>query len=110
MVQFSINDIIGFVGTGAGTYRSVAWNYVRLYSYPLIFIGQTATIGLTVLIAANRYVAVCKPYHASTYCNLPLTKKAVAAVSFFAVIYNVPHFFEAEIKIIPPTNGSNGMN
>lgn len=110
LVQFSVNDVIGFVDAGSWTHHSVAWNYVRLCTYPLIFVGQTATIGLTVLIAANRYVAVCKPYHASTYCSLPLTRKVVAAVFLSAVVYNVPHFFETEMKIIPPSNSSNGTN
>jgi len=110
LVQFSVNDAVWFVDGGKWTYRSVAWNYVRLYTYPLIFVGQSATIGLTVLIAANRYVAVCKPYHASTYCSLPLTKKAVVAIFLSAVVYNVPHFFETEMKMIPAANGSNGTN
>lgn len=108
MVQFSINDLLGFIDADKWNYRSVGWNYVRLYTYPLIFVGQSATIGLTVLIAANRYVAVCKPYHASTYCSLRLTRNAVAAVLVFASVYNVPHFFETEMTTIPLTNGSNG--
>jgi len=105
LIQFSVNDIIDFVN-----YRSVMWNYLRLYTYPLIFVGQSATIGLTVLVAASRYVAVCRPYHASTYCNLPLTRKAVAVVFTSAVVYNLPRFFEAEMNVIPRNNGSNGMN
>jgi len=108
LVQFSINDIISFVNAGK-LISSVVWNYIRLCTYPLIFVGQSATVGLTVLIAANRYVAVCKPYHASSYCSLPLTRKAVVVVFVFAVVYNIPHFFEAEMTIIPPSNGSNGM-
>lgn len=96
---------------GRWAVHSVAWNCIRLYTYPLIFVGQSATIGLTVLIAANRYVAVCKPYSASTYCSLPLTRKAVAAVFLAAVLYNIPHFLETEMKIIPPPiNSSDGMN
>jgi len=108
LVQFSINDLVQFVDEGAWTYRSVGWNYLRLYTYPLVFVGQSATIGLTVLVAGNRYVAVCKPYHASTYCNLRLTRFAVAAVFISAVVYNLPHFFEAEMQLIPSANGSNG--
>jgi len=108
LVQFTINDLLEFVDSEKWTYRSVAWNYVRLYTYPLIFVGQSATIGLTVLIAANRYVAVCKPYHAAKYCSLRLTRLAVAVVFSSAVAYNVPHFFEAELTTVPPANGSNG--
>ena len=102
-----IHDLLGFVDTG-WTYRSVGWNYVRLYTYPLIFVGQSATIGLTVLVAAHRYVAVCKPYHASTYCSLRLTRNAVVAVFLFAGAYNLPRFFESEMTTIPRANGSNG--
>ena len=110
LVQFSVNDLLEFVNADGWTYRSVGWNYVRLYTYPLVFVGQSATIGLTILIAANRFVAVCKPYHASTYCSLRLTRNAVAAVFVFAGLYNVPHFFETEMMTIPPANDSNGKN
>lgn len=109
LVQFSVNDAIWFVDA-RWTYYSVVWNYTRLYTYPLIFVGQSATIGLTVLIAANRYVAVCKPYHASTYCSLPLTRKAVVTIFLSAVVYNIPHFFESEMRLIPARNGSNGTS
>lgn len=49
-----------FADADRWTYRSVSWNYVRLYTYPLIFVGQSATIGLTILIAAHRYVETLK--------------------------------------------------
>jgi len=60
-------------------------------------------------MAAHRYVAVCRPYHASTYCSLRLTRNAIAAIAVFAGAYNVPHFFETEMTTIPPANNaSNG--
>ena len=79
----------------------VCWLYVRVYSYPLLFVGQTGTIWLTVLIAASRYVAVCWPYSAPRYCSLLVVRKAVLAILAFSVLYNLPRFFEVCIVLKP---------
>lgn len=94
-VNYSLYD--AFVFFGLDRYFHVSYLYQRIYSYPLVFIGQTATIWLTVLIAASRFIAVCLPYRASTYCNLPITKRGVIAVLVFSVLYNLPRFFETEL-------------
>ncbi len=88
----------------------ISWLYVRVYTYPLLFIGQTGTIWLTVLIAVSRYVAVCKPYHAAKYCTVPVIAKGVLFTAIFSVLYNVPRFFEAKfvLKEEESKDGSNG--
>ena len=35
---------------------------VLVYVLPVAFVAQTATIWVTVLVAVNRYIAVCRPY------------------------------------------------
>lgn len=97
LLQFSVKDFFTFFGLDR-TF-SVAYIYTRAYTYPLAFIAQTATIWLTVLIAASRYVAVCIPYRASAYCTLPVTKRGTLGVAIFAVLYNLPRFFENEIAL-----------
>lgn len=94
-VSYSLNDAFVFLGLDK-TFH-VSYLYHRIYSYPLVFIGQMATIWLTVLIAASRFIAVCLPYRASVYCNLPITKRGVIAVLVFSVLYNLPRFFETEM-------------
>ena len=79
----------------------VSWLYVRVYTYPLVFVGQTGTIWLTVIIAASRYIAVCWPYNAAKYCSLSVISKAVAGVLTFSVLYNLPRFFEVCVVLRP---------
>lgn len=97
LLQFSVKDLFTFFGLDRTL--SVAYIYTRAYTYPLAFIAQTATIWLTVLIAASRYVAVCIPYRASAYCTLPVTRRGTLGVALFAVLYNLPRFFENEIAV-----------
>ncbi|ELU11482.1 hypothetical protein CAPTEDRAFT_193888 [Capitella teleta] len=70
------------------------WIFIRVYSYPLVFVGQTAMIWMTVLIAVSRYIAVCVPYKASYICNLPRMKLAAGIVLFMSLLYNIPRYFE----------------
>lgn len=94
-LHFSIADLFAYLGIER--YFHVAWLYVRVYTYPLVFVGQTATIWLTVFIAGSRYIAVCMPYRAAVYCNMAITRYGVAAVAAFSVLYNVPRFFESQV-------------
>ncbi len=74
----------------------ISWLYVRVYTYPLLFVAQTGTIWLTVLIAASRYIAVCKPYQAAKFCTVPMMAKGVLVTAIFSVLYNLPRFFEVQ--------------
>jgi len=94
-VHFSVNDIFDFYQIDQ--YSHKIWIYTRLYTYPFLFIGQTGTIWLTVLIAVTRFIAICVPYKASTLCTLRMVKKSVITVAIFSVIYNLPRFFDTEL-------------
>ena len=71
--------------------------YIRLYTYPLLFMGQMATIWMTVLIAFSRYIAVCQPYKAAHVCSVPTVKKGVVGVILCSILYNLLRFFETDI-------------
>ena len=43
---------------------------LRAYLLPLAFIAQTGTIWVTVLVAFNRYIAVCRPFSAARLCTV----------------------------------------
>ena len=73
----------------------ISWLFVRVYTYPVLFIAQTATIWMTVVIAASRYVSVCIPYRAAQIVTMPNTRKAVFGTWIFSIVYNLPRFFEA---------------
>ena len=91
-VLFSVNDIFDYARIDKNAHK--IWMYTILYSYPLLFIGQTGTIWLTVLIASTRFIALCVPYKAATLCTVPKVKKSLIIVAIFSVVYNLPRFFD----------------
>ena len=44
-----------------------SWPYVEPYVWPLASIAQTCNVWLVVILTADRYVAICKPLHATQY-------------------------------------------
>ena len=80
---------------------------LQLYSYPLLFVSQSATIWMTVLIAASRYLAVCRPHKAVVLCNnMVAAQRGVLLVVCFSIIYNAPRYFEVRVeqRTAPATN------
>ena len=55
-------------------------------------VSHTVTMWMTVLIAINRYIIVCRPLRASQWCTNSKVKKQVAAVLVLAVVYNIAIF------------------
>ena len=64
--------------------------YLQVSVWPILFMAETATIWVTVLIAVNRYIIVCLPLRASQWCTLSKVKIQLAVVLVWAVIYNIP--------------------
>lgn len=69
------------------------------YIFPFATVAQTATVWLTVLVAFNRYVAVCKPYKAARLCTVRQAKCQLSVVIIFSVIYNLPKFAQPYLEI-----------
>jgi len=75
------------------------WPYVEVYAWPMASVAQTATVWLVVVVTADRYVAICRPLHASHYSTVSRVRRAVAAVWVFAAAYNLPRFFERVVHV-----------
>ena len=80
------------------------WLLVRVYTYPLLFIAQMATIWITVVIAAGRYVAVCLPYKAMHYVTPAYTRRVIVFTWMTAIFYNIPRFFEVTVAFNSTNN------
>ena len=65
-----------------------------------LYRGQ-CTIYLTILVTVNRYVSVCWPYRASELCSLRTARLHVAAITLFAIVFNLPRYFEFNIVRAP---------
>ena len=92
-VAFSIRDLFRYIN-----YNPMVWRYIRVYTFPMIYIGQSATVWMTVIIAVTRYAAVCMPYIAKRICTMFNVQLAVGGLYFLVVIYNLPRFFENKIE------------
>ena len=71
--------------------------YIRLYTFPILYMAQMQTIWLTVIIALNRFMAVCLPYQAPQFCSINNVYKEVFTVTLFSIVYNIPKYFEITI-------------
>ena len=67
--------------------------YLRTFGDQLLEVAQTAVIWMTVLLAVNRYIAVCHPLHAPRFCTKYKARIQVAIVLVSSVIFNIPNFF-----------------
>jgi hypothetical protein len=52
---------------------------------------------MTFLISLERFIAVCHPFRARTYCNHSRTKISIFVIVTLSIIYNLPKFFEISI-------------
>ena len=53
---------------------------------------------MTLLLAINRYVAVCMPLQASHLCSEYKTKVQVVLVFVFSILFNTPRFFQHHLN------------
>ena len=71
--------------------------YLQVYAWPLVYITQMWTVWITVLIALNRYIAICRPFQAQLLCTLSRVRMQVAVAAIVTIVYNIPRFLEHHI-------------
>lgn len=101
---YSLLPLVEHTGLYAD-YKRFGYGVVLVYVFPCAFLAQTATIWLTVLVAVNRYIAVCLPYQAARLCTVSQAKKQLSIVLFLAVLYNIPKFVEARLDFSVDARG-----
>ncbi|ELU14312.1 hypothetical protein CAPTEDRAFT_215933 [Capitella teleta] len=77
-----------------------------VFIHPLVHISQLSTVWITVLIAFNRYIAICKPFQAPKLCTITRVRLQVFIMFVCIIVYNIPRFLEQQLvyKIDPVTN------
>src|SRR6218665_971240 len=80
--------------------------YMYKYIQPLVHITQLGTVWITVLVAFNRYIAICRPFRAPLLCTMNRVRLQVAIMFLLILLYNVPRFCEHRIEYVwqPETN------
>jgi hypothetical protein len=81
--------------------------YVQTYAWPAVQITQLLSVWMTVLVAANRYVAVCRPLHAPRLCTKRRVRIQIAAMVVLVVLTSTPRFFEhvVDVRAVSATRG-----
>ena len=72
---------------------------VIVYGNFQLFTTKTATIWVTVLVAVNRYIIVCRPLRASQWCTISKVKIQLAVVLVLAVVSNIPRLIQYQVNI-----------
>ena len=66
--------------------------YGLKYLEPFAYMSHTATIWMTVLLAINRYIAVCMPLNAGDILTMRKARIQVYCVFIFSILFNAPRF------------------
>ncbi|XP_011631088.1 FMRFamide receptor isoform X2 [Pogonomyrmex barbatus] len=78
-------------------YKFIVYPKIIRYLYPLACIAQFVTVYLTLTVTLERYIAVCHPLKARSFCTYGRAQVAVLVIVIFAFIYNLPKFWEIEV-------------
>lgn len=89
---YALSPVYLFTGYLQGYYE--LYRVIMPFLWPLYLIPYTGTILMTVLVSLERYLAVCKPVMSVAMRSVEQSRRHVACVVLFAVLYNIPRFFE----------------
>jgi len=67
--------------------------------WPLVHISQMWTVWITVLLAFNRYVAICRPFQAIRICTMRQSRLQVLVSAVSIIVYNIPRFLEHRLEL-----------
>ena len=82
--------------TGRTSSKSYYPYALSLYIQPVRIASQIFAVWTSILLGINRYIVVCRPLMASSWCTISRVKKQLIIVLCWAVIYVIPLFFEVE--------------
>ena len=80
--------------------------YMWTYILPVANVAGLSSIWVVVLLAVNRYIAVCYPFKSLRLCTFAKVKKQLAFVLLCAVLYNIPEFVERRVEYVTYDNGT----
>jgi hypothetical protein len=80
-------------GTGLGD--QPYFPYLQTFVWSLVYITQMAPIYVIVLVAFNRYIAICHPFR---IVSMKTVKIQVITAIIFVIVYNIPRFFEYDLS------------
>ncbi|XP_061718278.1 FMRFamide receptor-like isoform X1 [Cydia pomonella] len=100
VLLFGLSAVFPYTGRLRYYYYHICPRLAPL-AYPLALVAQTMSVYLTLVVTAERWVAVCRPLRARALCTPRRARFAVVGVAIFAFAYNAPKFLEVEVVRIP---------
>lgn len=97
ILMWGIPEICRYTVAMMWYYREVSPK-ITPFIYPLALIAHTGSAYLTVTVTLERYVAVCQPLKVRSICTYGRAKIYVLSVTLFAVLYNLPRWWEITYK------------
>jgi len=80
-----------------GVVRAYITAYVTVCVWPLVHITQMWAVWITVLVAFNRFVAICMPFQAHRLCTMKQVRYQMAGLCLSIIIYNIPRWLEYHV-------------
>ncbi|XP_052751320.1 FMRFamide receptor-like [Galleria mellonella] len=96
ILLFGLTAIYPYTGRLRYYYYHVC-PHITPYAYPIANAAQTMSVYLTLIVTVERWVAVCHPFRAKALCTSSRARWYVLGTAAFALAYNAPKFFEAEV-------------
>lgn len=93
----ALSVFYGIVPIAGQKAEELARPYIVRYLNPLACVAQSCTIWMTVLLAINRYLAVCRPFTTRKWLTMTHARIQVFSVVFFSVLVNIPRVFETDM-------------
>jgi hypothetical protein len=79
------------------TYYHRVHPLIAPFLYPIAMILQTVSVYLTLMVALERFVAVCHPLRARSLCTCGRARFYMIVVIIFSVLYNITRFWEVAL-------------
>ena len=82
--------------------------FLYQYGNPIADMSKCCTVWITVLLAINRYLAICKPFIVHEWSTPTRVRIQVVCVVMCCILFNIPRFFTMEIKQLGIKNPNTG--
>ncbi|XP_067648910.1 FMRFamide receptor-like [Haliotis asinina] len=83
-------------------YSSVYFHYFMQPALPIMYgvtnISHTGSTYTVVAVTVERYIAVCHPLKAASFCTISRAIKTCVAIFIVCLIYSFPRYFEMYLK------------
>lgn len=106
ILSFGLTAIYPHSGRMISYYFNVR-PFLTLIVHPLSLIAQMGSVYMTMFVSLERYIAVCFPLKARSWCTRSHARYCIFLIAIFAVLYNGPKFFE--IALMEGVDANHGV-